>query len=969
MCLDRMEHEGPSALQALCDEHPAHADKLRARIAQLGAFGLAGEQPADDVPERLGQFRLLARLGGGGMGVVYAAEQDGLQRRVALKLVRPGTMYFPGARERFRREVDVLARLQHPGIVPIYAGGEENGVPYLAMELVRGATLEEALAELSAGSGAREPAREPARLAGRDLLAAVHAVVARRAAAAAGTAGATRTAASGPPRSASSVASPLPGMRDTSGATPAVPALFAGNWVSTCVRLAQHVAEALAHAHEQGVLHRDIKPSNVMLTPEGRVLLLDFGLASAEGSVRLTGSGQPLGSPAYMSPEQVRGERDAADGRADVWSLGVTLYEALTLHQPFVTDSIAHTSRLVLAANPPAPRTRNPAIPPDLETVVLAAMERDAARRYAGPAEFALDLHNVLELRPITVRPPTTARRLLRWTQRRPALATACVLGGLLLVAGPLGWELKRRESMDVLLAARDQSERNFQAALSAIGHVLRDVATEELEDVPRMQRARLVAIDRALELFPQLERDRPDDEAVLAERAELHESRGDILRDLGRAVDALPEFDAAVALRRRLAERHADPEHAVRLSGSIDRAAKVRFAIGRPAEALPFHEEGIALLREACAQRPETRAWARALALALANLGETLRELDRVDESRAALDEALGHAVAVRLAQPGDAEAAWTEGRVCNDLATLLVNADQYAAAEPWARRSLEAYAAARVAAPERRFYAFDVTTGHLLLTMSLLGLARHEEGEAQARTGMALLDELLRDYPDAVRYREQRSRLLEQLGLSAGRTGRADEAVAILKARLAELDEACRLAPERADLAYEDCQALSNLAVALLDAHGDPDEILALLERGEQRLAALVAGASAPPWAGLLFTVLRYNRARALCNASRLPEARTALQDFERDAAGDAMALRYGADLWNEFRLALRRAGTADGEAEDAARERMYVTLAAALDAGYADVAELTSTPSLDAFREEPEFKELLARLAPTP
>jgi len=1055
--LDRMERDGTAALEELCREHPQHAERLRTRIAQLGAFGLAGDAPSDGVPERLGQFRLLARLGGGGMGVVYEAEQDGLQRRVALKLVRPGTLYFPGARERFRREVEVLARLQHPGIVPVYAGGEERGVPYLAMELVRGATLDEALRELPAVSGGREPAR----LLGRDLLAAVNAVVARRDAE-------PRT----PPRESPRDSPPAPskspsvphasstGSRAASSAagaaTAAVPALYAGSWVVTCTRLARRVAEALAHAQAQGVLHRDIKPSNVMLTPEGRVLMLDFGLASAEGSVRLTASAQGLGSPAYMSPEQVRGERGAVDARSDVWSLGVTLYEALTLHQPFATADLQHTARLVLAAHPPAPRARNPSVPADLETVVLAAMEREPARRYAGPAELARDLSNVLELRPITVRPPSAARRLLRWTQRRPALATACVLGGLLLVAGPLGWELKRRESLETVLAARDQAERNFEAALGAIGHVLRGYATDGLEDVPRMQRAQLAAIDRALELFPQLEHDRPDDEAVLAERAELHLSRGDILRDLGRPEEAAPEFEVVIALRRRLFAQHEDGVHATLLAAALDRAAKLRFALGRPAEALPLYAEGIALLRRACAgdavgardpgglgdTRPfsgthaaqvsaagpidplpphapggagsakdaigadsatsaigangangatsaagaagaagadgadgghagahDHSEWRHDLALGLANFAETLRELDRTDEARAALDEALALAERERDAKPGDGRAQWTVGRVCSDLATLLRLGGDAVGALPWAQAALQAHRAARAAEPESRFDAFDVATSHAELATCLLDLGRLQDAAADARAGLALLDELLRDYPDVLRYHEQRSRILEMLGIAAARSGRTEEAVALLTQRVDESEALCRLAPERTDLALECAQALNNLAAVGLEAHLGVDELLAFIGRAEEHLVIANAGQPARGVASSLQTMLAYGRARALCMGDRLQAARAAAEAFEAASEGDGFRLRYAADLWNEYLLALRRADPQAAAEQAEATERLYELLGRALDAGYADRAELASTASLDSLREEPEFKALIARLPVSP
>ncbi|MCB9899568.1 MAG: hypothetical protein H6825_16295, partial [Planctomycetes bacterium] len=133
LALDRLEREGDPALEALCVAHPDLADALRARIARLRAVGFAGSSDdARPLPERVGGFRILGRLGGGGMGVVLRAEQEGLRREVALKLVRPDLLHFPGARERFRREIAAVARLAHPGIVPVYAGGEDGGIPFCA---------------------------------------------------------------------------------------------------------------------------------------------------------------------------------------------------------------------------------------------------------------------------------------------------------------------------------------------------------------------------------------------------------------------------------------------------------------------------------------------------------------------------------------------------------------------------------------------------------------------------------------------------------------------------------------------------------------------------------------------------------------------------------------------------------------------------------------------------------------------
>src|SRR5262245_37460495 len=164
--LEQNEDEAEAALVDLCARFPEHASILRSGLARLRGLGIyGGDRDRSEPPERLGEFRLLAKLGGGGMGVVYLAHQPALGREVALKLIRPEQLYFPGARERFLREVDAVARLQHPGIVPIITFGEERSSPYLAMERIPGASLTDVLREL--------PRLGPEELRGAHMLAAV----------------------------------------------------------------------------------------------------------------------------------------------------------------------------------------------------------------------------------------------------------------------------------------------------------------------------------------------------------------------------------------------------------------------------------------------------------------------------------------------------------------------------------------------------------------------------------------------------------------------------------------------------------------------------------------------------------------------------------------------------------------------------------------------------------------------------
>jgi serine/threonine protein kinase len=414
-CLEGESADNATALERACSAHPEHADELRRRVGALARLGIGETRSALDFPERLGEFVLLERLGGGGMGVVFRARQASLGREVALKVIRPEHLFFPRARERFRRETEAVARLQHAGIVPIYTVGEDKGVPYFAMELVPGCTLAEVLTQLQG--------RAPERLKGEDVAQVLASKLHAR-----------------------------PDVGDVAAAR------FAGPWLNLCLHWTLEVAEALEHAHQRGVLHRDVKPSNVVIGVDGRARLLDFGLASLgdDDQARLTASGAALGSLLYMSPEQLRGESRQASERSDVYALGVTLYELLCLQAPYRDTSLIDLREAILQGRAEGLRTRNRAVSRDLEVVCLKAMESGPTHRYPSAAAFARDLRNVLERRPIEARAPSSLLRGARWVQRNPAASAALALAAALLVGVPtaLLWQERAyarevREALD----------------------------------------------------------------------------------------------------------------------------------------------------------------------------------------------------------------------------------------------------------------------------------------------------------------------------------------------------------------------------------------------------------------------------------------------------------------------------------------------------------------------------------------
>lgn len=337
---------------------------LRSRLEGMYRLFCAGLETRTDAPEglpaeRIGDYCLMHELGRGGMGTIYMARQESLDRLVALKLIRADMLGSQVALERLRREARALARLNHPNVVGIHDFGEHEGRWYTAMELIAGRSLSEVLSEAAEGG---EPVA-----------------------------------------------------------------------IGEVVHWAAQIARALECAHAAGILHRDVKPSNIRVTSQGDAVLVDFGLTRdiLAGGATLTEAF--IGSPTYASPEQVSGPAEL-DARTDVYSLGVTLYHAISGSSPFKADTVERVFKRVLFEEPPPLRRRNTAIGRDLEVVVSKAIEKDRERRYKSAAAFADDLEAILEFRPIQARPPGGFERAWKWARRHRTSAASLLAGGLVAI-------------------------------------------------------------------------------------------------------------------------------------------------------------------------------------------------------------------------------------------------------------------------------------------------------------------------------------------------------------------------------------------------------------------------------------------------------------------------------------------------------------------------------------------------------
>jgi WD40 repeat protein len=382
----------PGALADLCAAHPDLAEHIEALAADPVEVdrAIAADGPTG---KRLGDFRLIGELGRGGMGVVYLAKQVSLDREVAVKVLPHHLTLQPTTIARFRREANLAARLEHPGIVAIHAVGRDGDAHWFAMERIDG----ERLSRTDPRTGQQRSVRQ-------------------------------------------------------------------------CAELAAAVADALAHAHGHGVLHRDVKPSNILVRRDGQPVLTDFGLARELGTERITKTGHYAGTPVYSAPEQISGGKDV-DGRADVWSLGATLYELLTDRVPFDGDSEHEVLDRIRNDEPTDPLRLVPELAPDLAAIVLKALEKDPARRYASAAAFRDDLRAFLEYRPVTARRASRLQRAGRWLQRHPGWRAALVVVAVGLLAMPWFVSAVRADERDRAVAAEQQARVQAYAANVLAAH------------------------------------------------------------------------------------------------------------------------------------------------------------------------------------------------------------------------------------------------------------------------------------------------------------------------------------------------------------------------------------------------------------------------------------------------------------------------------------------------------------------
>ena len=792
--LELLEQGQPEQAEALLTRQPHLEEPLREYLAGLKLLR-AGTGPDDGsdatlpnllqirlgVPAKLGEFELLREIGRGGMGVVYEARQISLDRKVAVKVMHLPRGLDDKQRIRFENEARAAALLSHPHIVPVYAVGHEGAIHYYAMRYIQGGALRDAMDSAQAQG-------ENSLALGLNSQVAVSDSRSRRLA-----------------------------ILQALAACSHRQAKLSREHCTVLASMFRQAALALQAAHELGVVHRDVKPSNLLLDMQGALWITDFGLARAPFNDCVTGSGDILGTLQYMSPEQARGNKAFVDHRSDIYSLGVTMYEALASTRPFEGEHHAEMISTILSGRYKPLGSMQPGIPADLVNVVTKAMSLEPSERYPSAAALAEDLQRFMEGKATLARPPGMLQGALRWASRRRAVLLAALavssLVSVILAAAVVIVSYNASSTQQKLDANRTAFEQfgirtaEWLRETPGASEVRRQVLTQVLN----AQRQLLSQVGET----PQL---RGDHAMTLAKIAALHAELGDYPQ-------AIANYQAAQLRWQDLSEKKGNGDSppgsanpAVERAICLNQLGLLHSRSGHPDAALAALQEalvqspGAVLSTELLAQ--QAQAWQQ-MSACHADKGHIQQAIECGRSAVALLDSILEQ-------KPHNLSALSSMASACNRLAELNEAAaatHQAAQTELWKAKEEDA---------RRRL--FERAPNHLG-TLQSLALERQTQGKAALRAqdwqaAQVAMQELVdlreRIYAESSQNPEAASELtfaLSGLAQSLDKLGRKPEAIAKLR-RAAEVQEAAVkqfLVDSR--LLGQLAGVYNNLAISLLD------------------------------------------------------------------------------------------------------------------------------------------------------
>jgi eukaryotic-like serine/threonine-protein kinase len=885
-------------VKSLLDAHVL-ANPLLEALPMVATFDLSG--PEEKLGTHIGAYKLLEKIGEGGMGVVYMAEQrEPMRRTVALKFIKPG-MDTRQVVARFEAERQALALMNHPNIAKVLdAGATELGRPYFVMELVKGVPVTEFCDQQEFGNRQR-------------------------------------------------------------------------------LELFINICGAVQYAHQKGLIHRDIKPSNLLVemhdvTPVLKVI--DFGVARAIGqqltiNTLHTGFNELIGTPLYMSPEQAGLSSTDIDTRSDVYSLGVLLYEILTGHTPFESDTLRKASydemrRIIREVDPPTPSVRvstlkandqstvserrgvdirrvSKSLRGELDWIVMKALEKDRNRRYDSPAAFAADIQRYLNDEPVLASPPSTYYRIQKFTRRnRRFIATATIVAAALLIGTFLSvWQAieahqaraKTEASLRRESEARDQTEESFKIARQAIEATTRKIASD-----PRLREANHLAMRKellasALPFYQRLGKQKTNDHRLQLEMANTLRDRAELHRHLGDLEAVRTDYQMAITAFEKLATFYPNAdEMQFYLADSHRRLAMAMAEMGEMPDA-EMHLRTAQKLMKASVSTSSELSIVRCHASVTLNLGQVLRATRRYEEA----EQEIRRAIDIHKSIPPEKDAALED----DDLLASAWNA--LGVLQMWQKRHLEAERSFSASCNEyRRLIA--IQPGNISLKSGLsssldnLGTTLDAQGKqtdflAVDRESLEIIESLIEEFPNVPSYQVSLGakncntgiHLLEN-GLPAESLPYFDKAVASLQIVLARDS---RIVSAR--------QFLAN-------SYGSMGRALDKLERHTEAIAAFdqamewVAESRKPSFV--------FMKARVV-GKTQPEQAKSLVEEYlRRDSA--ALDMRYDAACFYSHLASI----TTDKSDQDRHVQRALLLLTQARDQGF------FTPPQVAHFRSDSDF-----------
>ena len=762
---------GPSQDTSLRDQPTLPPASPASTVAEPPASDTA-DQPALDQFEIPG-YEILSELGRGGMGVVYRARDSRLKRDVAIKMILAGSHAGPEQLARFQREAEAVAQLQHPNIVQIHEVGEHKGLPYLSLEYVPGGSLDEKT------SNQPQPPKDAAQLV-ETLSRAVHA------------------------------------------------------------------------AHQGSIIHRDLKPANILLTSEGTPKITDFGLAKRlEGDSIATKSGSLIGTPSYMAPEQAGDKHGKIGPPTDVYALGAILYYLLTGRPPFQSVNPLDTVLQVLESDPVPPGQLIAGVDRDLETVTLKCLEKDPQRRYKTASELAEDLTHWLDGEPIEARPVTWMERSWRWCKRKPAVAALWSTAVLLLLTLGIGGlslaflesahareqthlretadrsadnEKKARADAETArqdeATARNQAEKNFEAAQQTVDEFLTEVSQSDLLNEPQMEPLRRQLLEKARTYYQKFIQQQTDDPKLKRKLGDAHVRLGNILRQLGEHEAAIAEVRQAIGIRQQLVKEHPDvPEYANRLAISYNNLGVLLRSTGKSQEAATAYGKAREIRERLVKEHPDVPVYANGLAASYNNLGILLGSTGQSDEAATAYGKASEIRERLFKEHPDVPEYANDLAMSYNNLGNLLQStgtSQEAATAYGKAREIRERLVKEHPDVPE---YASGLAGLYSNLGVLLRSTGKSQEAATAYGKAIAIYEPLVKEHSDVPAYANDLASSYFNLGGFLQITGKS-EAAATAYGKAREIFE--RLVKEHPGVpkyANDLASAYNNLGVLLDD------------------------------------------------------------------------------------------------------------------------------------------------------